>query len=257
MHNTPIEVKAMEMGVLNVNIDHVATIRQARRTDEPDPVWAAVEAQLGGADGVTVHLREDRRHIQDDDVFRIREKIQTVLNLEMAAVEEMVQIALKTKPFQVSLVPEKRQEITTEGGLDVVSQKEHLKKIGEQIQSQGIRFSLFVDSDPRQIDASREVGAESIEINTGLYSELKDDAAIQQELEKIRNAARHASDQGLRVFAGHGLTDENVVAIAEIPEIEELNIGHSLVSRSVYYGLEQAVKNMMQAIQNGMSQRSR
>lgn len=241
---------------LFVNVDHVATLREARKTVEPDPLIAALLAEKTGADGITVHLREDRRHIQDDDVFRIREKIKTVLNLEMAAVEEMVRIALKTKPYQVSLVPEKRQEITTEGGLDVISQKERLKKIKGQIQSQGIRFSLFVDPDPRQIDASREVGAESIEINTGLYSELRDDAAVQQELKKIKNSARHAAEQGLRVFAGHGLTDENVVAIAGIPEIEELNIGHSLVSRSIYYGLEQAVKNMKQAIQEGATQRS-
>ena len=242
---------------LFVNVDHVATLREARKTFEPDPLRAALLAEKVGADGITVHLREDRRHIQDDDVFRIREKIQTVLNLEMAAVDEMVQIALKTKPYQVSMVPEKRQEITTEGGLDVISQIEHLKKIGEQIQSQGIRFSLFVDPDPRQIDASREVGAESIEINTGSYSELSDAGAVQQELEEIRNASRHAGEQGLRVFAGHGLTDENVIAIAGIPEIEELNIGHSLVSRSVYHGLEQAVKNMMRAIQEGVAQRSR
>lgn len=238
-----------------MNVDHVATLREARKTVEPDPLLAALLAEKVGADGITVHLREDRRHIQDDDVFRIREKIQTVLNLEMAAVEEMVQIALKTKPYQVSIVPEKRQEITTEGGLDVVFQKEHLKKIREQIQSQGILFSLFVDPDLKQIDACREVGAESIEINTGSYSELDDTDAVQRELEKIINAARHATEQGLRVFAGHGLTDENVVAIAGIPEIEELNIGHSLVSRSVYYGLEQAIKNMMQAIQEGIAQR--
>ncbi len=240
---------------LFVNVDHVATIREARKTVEPDPLKAALLAEKAGADGITVHLREDRRHIQDDDVFRIREKMGTVLNLEMAAVKEMVQIALKTKPYQVSIVPEKRQEITTEGGLDVISQEKHLKKIRERIQSHGIRFSLFVDPDPRQVDACREVGAESIEINTGSYSELRDDGAVQQELEKIRNAARHATEQGLRVFAGHGLTDENVVAIAAISEIEELNIGHSLVSRSVYYGLEQAVQNMMRAIQEGITQR--
>ncbi len=238
-----------------VNVDHVATIREARKTVEPDPLEAALLAEKSGADGITVHLREDRRHIQDDDVSHIREKIHTVLNLEMAAVEEMVQIALKTKPYQVSLVPEKRQEITTEGGLNVISQKEHLKNVRERIQSQGIRFSLFVDPDPRQIDAARELGAESIEINTGLYTELSDDVAIQRELEKIINSARHATELGLRVFAGHGLTDENVVAIAGIPEIEELNIGHSLVSRSVYYGLEQAVQNMIQAIQKGITQR--
>lgn len=241
---------------LFVNVDHVATIREARKTVEPDPLEAALLAEKAGADGITVHLREDRRHVQDDDVLRIREKIHTVLNLEMAAVAEMVQIALKTKPYQVSLVPEKRQEITTEGGLDVISIKDYLKKIRDQIQSQGIRFSLFVDPDLRQIDASREIGAESIEINTGLYTELKDEIAVQQELEKIKISARHARAQGLRVFAGHGLTDENVIAIAEIPEIEELNIGHSLVSRSVYYGLEQAVKNMIQAIQKGIALRS-
>ena len=242
---------------LFVNVDHVATIREARKTFEPDPLVAALLAEKAGADGITVHLREDRRHVQDDDVFRIREKIKTVLNLEMAAVEEMVQIALKTKPYQVSLVPEKRQEITTEGGLDVISQKDHLKNIRERIQSQGIRFSLFVDPDLHQIDASREVGAESIEINTGLYSELKDEVAIQQELERIRNSARHAAERDLRVFAGHGLTDENVIAIVGIPEIEELNIGHSLVSRSVYFGLERSVQNIMQAIQQGISQRTR
>ena len=159
---------------LFVNVDHVATLREARKTFEPDPLVAALLAEKAGADGITVHLREDRRHVQDNDVFRIREKIKSVLNLEMAAVEEMVQIAIETKPYQVSLVPEKRQEITTEGGLDVISQTEHLKNIKERIQSQGIRFSLFVDPDFHQIDASREVGAESIEINTGLYSELRD-----------------------------------------------------------------------------------
>ncbi len=242
---------------LFVNVDHVATLREARKTIEPDPLVAALLAEQAGADGITVHLREDRRHIQDHDVSRIRQNITTVLNLEMAAVEEMVHIALDTQPYQVSLVPEKRQEITTEGGLDVFSQKEQLKKVGDRIQSNGIRFSLFVDPDPRQIDAAREVGAESIEINTGSYSELQEAGAVQRELEKIRDASRHAAEQGLRVFAGHGLTDENVVAVAALPEIEELNIGHSLVSRSVYHGLKQAVRNMLQAIQAGEAQRTR
>lgn len=242
---------------LFVNVDHVATIREARKTVEPDPLVAALLAEQAGADGITVHLREDRRHIQDDDVSRIRQNISTVLNLEMAPVEEMVHIALDTQPYQVSLVPEKRQEITTEGGLDVFSQKEQLKKIRDRIQSKGIRFSLFVDPDPRQIDAAREVGAESIEINTGSYSELMEAGAVQRGLKKIRDASRYAAEQGLRVFAGHGLTDENVVAVAAVPEIEELNIGHSLVSRSVYYGLEQAVRNMIQAIQAGEEQRTR
>ncbi len=239
-----------------VNVDHVATLREARKTVEPDPLEAALIAEKAGADGITVHLREDRRHIQDDDVFRIHEKINTVLNLEMAAVEEMIQIALKTKPYQVSLVPEKRQEITTEGGLDVISQKDHLKKVREALQPKDIRFSLFVDPDFKQIDAAREVGAESIEINTGRYTELKDKTAVQQEVEKIKSASRHAAEQGLRVFAGHGLTQENVVAIAAVPEIEELNIGHSLVSRSVYYGLEIAIHKMRQAIDEGTARRT-
>lgn len=240
---------------LFVNVDHVATLREARKTIEPDPLKAALLAEAAGAEGITVHLREDRRHIQDADVARIRKNIGTVLNLEMAAVEEMVHIALQTNPFQVSLVPEKRQEITTEGGLDVVSQKDPLMRIREQMQSQGIRFSLFVDPDPRQIDASREVGADSIEINTGLYTEMSDAQAIQDQLQKIQQSARHASDQGLRVFAGHGLTDENVGAIAAIPEIEELNIGHSLVARAIYHGFEQSVKNIQQAIQEGIARR--
>jgi pyridoxine 5-phosphate synthase len=240
---------------LFVNVDHVATIREARKTVEPDPLTAALLAEKSGADGITVHLREDRRHIQDDDVFGIRNNISTVLNLEMAAVEEMVEIALKTKPYQVSLVPEKRQEITTEGGLNVISQQEHLMKIRERIQSQGILYSLFVDPDLKQIDASQKVGAQSIEINTGRYSELKVSAEIEKELSKIRVAARHASELGLRVFAGHGLTEENVGALAEIREVEELNIGHSLVSRSVYHGLEKATRDMIQAIQEGCARR--
>ena len=236
---------------LFVNVGHVASLREARKAVGPDPLVAALLAEQAGADGITVHLREDRRHIQDHDVSRIRQNISTVLNLEMAPVEEMVHIALDTQPYQVSLVPEKRQEITTEGGLDVFSQKEQLKKIRDRIQSKGIRFSLFVDPDPRQIDAAREVGAESIEINTGSYSELIEAGAVQRGLEKIRNASLYAAEQGLHVFAGHGLTDENVVAVAAVPEIEELNIGHSLVSRSVYHGLGQAVRNMIQAIQAG------
>ncbi|NIQ03062.1 MAG: pyridoxine 5'-phosphate synthase, partial [Nitrospinaceae bacterium] len=163
---------------LYVNVDHVATLREARKTVEPDPLTAALLAEKAGADGITVHLREDRRHIQDNDVIRIRDQIQTVLNLEMAAVEEMVNIALNTQPYQVSLVPEKRQEITTEGGLDICSHKEHLLRVGERIKSRGILFSLFVDPDRRQIDAAREAGASSIEINTGRYSEQKDPAAL-------------------------------------------------------------------------------
>ena len=236
---------------LFVNVDHVATLREARKTVEPDPLMAALLAEKAGADGITVHLREDRRHIQDHDVARIREGIATVLNLEMAATEEMIGIALKTRPYQVSLVPEKRQEITTEGGLNVLSQMDHLKKVRDRLAREDIRFSLFVDPDPRQINAARESGAESIEINTGSYTELKDDVSIRQELESIRMASRHAQELGLRVFAGHGLTADNVGSIAAVPEIEELNIGHSLVSRSIFYGLEAAIQKMRIAIDRG------
>ncbi|MBI4389241.1 MAG: pyridoxine 5'-phosphate synthase [Nitrospinae bacterium] len=236
---------------LFVNVDHVATLRQARRTVEPDPLAAALIAERAGAVGITVHLREDRRHVQDHDVVRIRKGIKTQLNLEMAAVEEMVRIALDTKPGQVSLVPEKRQEITTEGGLNVRSQKEHLLRVGDRLKPAGIRFSLFVDADLEQIDAARQAGADSIEINTGIYTETKEPEAVQRELDKIRAAARHGAGLGLRVFAGHGLTCDNVAAIAAIPEIEELNIGHSIISRAVYSGLEQSVKDMLRAMEQG------
>ncbi len=233
---------------LFVNVDHVATLREARKTVEPDPLMAAQIAEKVGADGITVHLREDRRHIQDHDVERIRAAIQTPLNLEMAPVEEMVQIALKTRPYQVSLVPEKRQEITTEGGLDVASQIEDLVKMKDRLQSGGILFSLFVDPDARQIEAAAKVGADSIEINTGAYSEIKGGLEIEAALEKIRQSATQAAALGLHVFAGHGLTNENVQAIAAIPEIEELNIGHHIVARSVFCGMEQAVKEMMASV---------
>jgi len=233
---------------LFVNVDHVATIREARKTVEPDPLLAAQTAQKAGADGITVHLREDRRHIQDHDVERIRAAINIPLNLEMAPVEEMVQIALATRPYQVSLVPEKRQEITTEGGLDVCSQMERLIQIKEKLAESGIRFSLFVDPDPRQIEAASRVGADSVEINTGAYSELKAEADVEAALETIRRSSNQAVGLGLRVFAGHGLTHENVGAIAGVPEIEELNIGHHIVARAVFLGMEMAVKEMIHSI---------
>jgi pyridoxine 5-phosphate synthase len=234
---------------LFVNVDHVATIREARKTHEPDPLKAALLAEKVGVDGITVHLREDRRHIQDEDVRIIHKNIKTKLNLEMAAIKEMVELALELKPYQVSLVPEKRQEITTEGGLDVCSQVSELRDIQKQIKSQGILFSLFVDPDIRQIEASKEVEADSIEINTGAYSELTDSVKVEEELVRIREAAKQAAKLGLRVFAGHGLNFDNVKAIAAIPEIEELNIGHFLVAQSVYMGLEEAVKLMNQIIE--------
>lgn len=234
---------------LFVNVDHVATIREARKTHEPDPLKAALFAEKVGVEGITVHLREDRRHIQDEDVRIIHKNIKTKLNLEIAAIKEMVDLALELKPYQVSLVPEKRQEITTEGGLDVCSQVIELTDIQKQIKSQGILFSLFVDPDISQIEASQKVEADSIEINTGAYSELTDSTKVEEELVRIREAAKQAAELGLRVFAGHGLNFENVKAIAAIPEIEELNIGHFLVAQSVYMGMEEAVRTMKQVIE--------
>ncbi|MFL2948730.1 MAG: pyridoxine 5'-phosphate synthase [Nitrospinales bacterium] len=234
---------------LFVNVDHVATIREARKTQEPDPLKAALMAEKMGADGITVHLREDRRHIQDKDVRIIHNNIDTKLNLEMAAVDEMVAISLELKPYQVSLVPEKRQEITTEGGLDVCSQVTELIDIRKKIKNEGILFSLFVDPDINQLEACKEVEADSIEINTGNYSELVASKDVKTELLRIQKASKYASDMGLRVFAGHGLNYDNVKAIVAIPEVEELNIGHFLVAQSVYVGMENAVKRMIQIIE--------
>ena len=241
---------------LYVNVDHVATLREARKTVEPDPFEAALLAEQAGAHGITVHLREDRRHIQDADVHRIKESIHTPLNLEMAAVEEMIRFARQIRPYQVSLVPEKRQEVTTEGGLDVVSKQDYLKEVRARMVEHNIRYSLFVDPDRAQLDAARDIGADSVEINTGLYTELADPAEVDRELKKIRAAARHGKSLGLRVFAGHGLNNENVVAIAAIPEIEELNIGHNLVARAIYNGMETAVRDMVRSIQKGVSLRT-
>lgn len=234
---------------LFVNVDHVATIREARKTQEPDPLKAALMAEKMGADGITVHLREDRRHIQDKDVRIIHDNIDTKLNLEMAAVDEMVAISLELKPYQVSLVPEKRQEITTEGGLDVCSQVTELIDIRKKIKNEGILFSLFVDPDINQLEACKEVEADSIEINTGNYSELVASKDVKTELLRIQKASKYASNMGLRVFAGHGLNYDNVKAIVAIPEVEELNIGHFIVAQSVYVGMENAVKRMIQIIE--------
>jgi pyridoxine 5-phosphate synthase len=238
---------------LFVNVDHVATIREARKTFEPNPLKAALLAEKVGVEGITVHLREDRRHIQDEDVRIIHKNIKTKLNLEMAAIKEMVDLALELKPYQVSLVPEKRQEITTEGGLDVCSQMPELMDIQKKIKNEGILFSLFVDPNIKQIEASQKVEADSIEINTGAYSELTDSVKVEEELVRIREAAKKATKLGLRVFAGHGLNFNNVKAIAEIPEIEELNIGHFLVAQSVYMGIEEAVKKMKRIIESAQS----
>ncbi|MGY2802993.1 pyridoxine 5'-phosphate synthase [Thermostichus sp. MS-CIW-37] len=233
---------------LGVNIDHIATIRQARRTVEPDPVAAAVIAELAGADGITVHLREDRRHIQDRDVRLLRQTVRTHLNLEMAATEEMVAIALEIKPDYVTLVPERREEITTEGGLDVAGQVSRLRDVVGQLQGSGIPVSLFIDPDPTQVAAAAQVGARWVELHTGRYAEASSAAQRQVELDHLEKASQQALQLGLRVNAGHGLTYWNVGPVARIPGMEELNIGHSIISRAVLVGLDRAVREMRQAM---------
>lgn len=227
---------------LGVNIDHVATLRQARGTLYPDPVQAALVAQQAGADGITLHLREDRRHIQDDDVFAVKQAIQVPMNLEMAVTDEMIAIAETVEPEHVCLVPEKREEITTEGGLDVVSYEAEVKAACQRLAKAGIEVSLFIDPDQAQIDAAKRCGAPTIELHTGTYADAKKDKA--NALQHIVDAAAYAKRIGLIVNAGHGLHERNVHAIAEIPEINELNIGHSIIAQSVFVGLEQAVAEM-------------
>jgi pyridoxine 5-phosphate synthase len=233
---------------LGVNIDHIATIRQARRTVEPDPVAAAVLAELGGADGITVHLREDRRHIQERDVRLLRQTVRTHLNLEMASTEEMVAIALDIKPDYVTLVPERRQEVTTEGGLDVIAQIARIGEVVDKLQSAGIPVSLFIDAEPAQIEASRRVQAKFIELHTGKYAEAKDEKSRKQELEALAAGCEQATKMGLRVNAGHGLTYWNVYPVACLPGMEELNIGHTIISRAVLVGMERAVREMKLAM---------
>ncbi|MDJ0845164.1 pyridoxine 5'-phosphate synthase [Crocosphaera sp.] len=238
------------MLTLGVNIDHVATIRQARRTVEPDPVAAAVLAELGGANGITAHLREDRRHIQDRDIRLLRETVRTHLNLEMAATEEMVAIALDVKPDYVTLVPEKREEVTTEGGLDIAGSLEKLKNVVDSIQSANIPVSLFIDADEAQIKASADTQAQFIELHTGKYADAANAAIRQQELEALKIGCEQALSLGLRVNAGHGLTYINVYPVACLLGMEELNIGHTIVSRAVLVGMERAVREMKLAMRN-------
>lgn len=236
----------MPLPKLGVNIDHVATIRQARRTVEPDPVAAAVLCELAGADSITVHLREDRRHIQDRDVHVLRATLRTVMNLEIAATDEMVTIAREVKPEQVCLVPEKREEVTTEGGLDVIGNRDTVEKAVRALKEAGIVVSLFIDPDPAQVRASREVGADAIELHTGSYAEAWPHADA--ELARIQEASKETLAQGLRLHAGHGLTYWNVRPIAEIPGMAELNIGHSVISRAVLVGMDRAVREMKEAM---------
>jgi pyridoxine 5-phosphate synthase len=233
---------------LGVNIDHVATLRQARRGHEPDPVAAAILATLAGADGITVHLREDRRHIQDRDLPLLRATVTTRLNLEMATSEEIVKIALATKPDEATLVPEKREELTTEGGLDVVANAKTVGPCVDKLKAAGIQVSLFIDPTIVQVDLAKRLGADAIEFQTASYSEAKGARAIAAELAKLTNASAHATKLGLHVHMGHGLNYHNVRAICRIPGVEELNIGHSIVSRAVLVGLDRAVREMKDAM---------
>lgn len=229
---------------LNVNIDHVATVRQARGGKEPDPVLAAYLAEIGGAQGIVVHLREDRRHIQDRDVMILRETVRTKLNLEMAATEDMVAIAREIKPDMATLVPEKRQELTTEGGLDVAGNIKTVSRAVKALSKAGIFVSLFIDPDPKQLKASKDAGAGMVEIHTGTYADASGDAGREAELKKITKAVKKAAGLGLRVSAGHGLNYVNIGPVALIEGIEEFNIGHSIVSRAVMVGFESAVREM-------------
>ena len=235
------------MADLGVNIDHVATIRQARGAVEPDPVAAAVLAELGGADSITVHLREDRRHIQDRDVRILRQTVRTRLNLEMAASEEILRIACDVRPDQATLVPEKRRELTTEGGLDVAANLSAVTRAADTLKEAGVFVSLFIEPDARQIEASVKSGAQAVEFHTGAYANARGDA-VKSELARIIEAVRVAFGSGLRVHAGHGLTYWNVTPLARIPEIVEFNIGHCIVSRAVLVGMERAVREMKEII---------
>lgn len=236
--------------LLGVNIDHVATLRQARGTSYPDPVAAALLCEQAGAEGITLHLREDRRHIQDDDVRRMRPVLKTRMNLELAVTDEMIAFAIEVQPQHVCFVPERRQELTTEGGLDVLGHFEKVKNATQALVAIGCDVSLFIDADLKQIDAAIACGAPTIELHTGAYADAISTDEQHTELARIRHAANYAKNKGLVVNAGHGLNLDNVAPIAQIKAINELNIGHSIIAESVFVGLAQAVKEMKQAIKN-------
>jgi pyridoxine 5-phosphate synthase len=238
---------------LGVNIDHVATVRQARRALEPDPIAAAVLALIGGADGITVHLREDRRHIQDRDVRLLRQVVTNRLNLELSVAKDIVAIACEVKPDEATLVPERREELTTEGGLDVVKHQSAVAGAMQQLQKAGVAVSLFIDPDIRQIELARMLGAKAIEIQTARFSSARTPADRQRELDLLGESTEFAKQQGLHVHMGHGLNYENVHAVARIAGVEELNIGHSIVSRSVLVGMERAVREMKEAIREALA----
>lgn len=236
------------MPELGVNIDHVATLRQARKTYEPDPVTAAAIAELAGADGITIHLREDRRHIQDRDLRLLRETVNCKLNLELSVADEIVGIACQVKPDQATIVPERREEVTTEGGLDVVTHHAATAKATERLKAAGIAVSLFLDPDPRQIELAKQLGADAVELHTGQYA-LARGAAQHEQLVALTNAGKLVFELGLALHAGHGLNYHNVIPVARIPNMYELNIGHAIISRAVLVGLERAVREMKQLIQ--------
>jgi len=236
------------MPLLGVNIDHVATVRQARRGAEPDPVHAAVLAELGGADSITVHLREDRRHIQDRDVRVLRQMVRTRLNLEMAVSDEITRVALEVIPDQATLVPERREEVTTEGGLDVITHAQRIRQCADQLQGAGIVVSLFIDPNVAQVERSAELGVPAVELHTGSYADARTAADMDREYDRIREAALFAVSRGLTVNLGHGLNYQNVRRVASIHGVHELNIGHSIVSHAVMVGLERAVREMKQLL---------
>jgi len=236
------------MAHLCVNIDHIATLRQARREAEPDPVAAAAIVEQAGAEGITVHLREDRRHIQDDDVHRLRRTVKTKLNLEMAATDEMVAVACRVRPDESTLVPEKREELTTEGGLDAAGLKAKIAAAVGRLKQAGIVVSLFITPDPGQVQAAAETGADFVELHTGAYAHSQGQAETERELARLAAAAKQARSLGLRVNAGHGLTYANVAAVAAIPEVEDLNIGHNIIARAAIAGLDRAVRDMLALI---------
>ena len=236
------------MPTLGVNIDHVATVRQARMTNEPDPIWAATLSELGGADGITLHLREDRRHIQERDLHLLGQTVAVKLNLELAANDEVLAIACQARPYQATLVPERREEVTTEGGLNVAGNPRRIADAVQQLQDAGIVVSLFLDPDPAQLDAAVGTGATAVELHTGAYAHASAKFSAASQLEILHQAAKQVRAAGLTLHAGHGLTYRNVRPVAEIPDMCELNIGHSIISRAIMVGLEQAVRDMKRLI---------
>jgi pyridoxine 5-phosphate synthase len=237
------------MPTLGVNIDHVATVRQARMTNEPDPIWAATLAELGGADGITLHLREDRRHVQERDLHLMKQTVAVKMNLELACSPEVLDIACEARPYQATLVPERREEVTTEGGLDVAGNLDRVQAAVQQLQASGIVVSLFLDPDPAQIAAGIQTGATAIELHTGAYAQASAHYAAGAELETLLAAAAQVHGAGLTLHAGHGLTYRNVGPIAAIPQMCELNIGHSIIARALMVGLERAVRDMKKLVQ--------